>query len=234
MIRRTRLALLAFLLPLALVATACPGGGGDDDDDDDDAATTPANQDACQIVWASADAVQPAVFDFFIVDADKSDFVSGTISYSVNAPSGFLYNEQALPSSSNPDPVPATAAVTTAGTFSLTLGNGTATGGTVVFSDSPGQMFYNLQYSTGTIGALVGTGGTMSFDGVWSDPDPDAQLTNGTGTAAILYLDSSLTLGVYGSYAVCYSAGATAATAQSRADETVRRVLRQISAEQAR
>lgn len=233
MIRRKRLAPLALLAAVSLFATACPGGGGGDDDDDDDAGTTPVQQDACQIVWASADATLPAVFDFFIVDADKSDWVGGTLDYSVNAPSGFLYNEHVLPSASNPNPVPASAAVTTAGTFQLTVGNGTTTGGTVTFDDSPGQMFYALQYSTGTIGGLVGTGGAMTFTGEWSDPDPDAQLTNGSGLAEILYLDSSLQLGVYGSYAVCYSAS-QAATAQSRTEFTLRRVLRQIAEERAR
>lgn len=230
MIRRKRLLQLAPLFVLALSAAACPGGGGGDDDDDDDAATTPVQQDACQIVWTSADAVIPAVFDFFIVDADKSDWVGGTLDYSVNAPSGFLYNEQALPSASNPDPAPASAAVTTAGSFQLTLGNGTTTGAPVTFSDAPGQMFYDLTYSTGIVGALVGTGGAMTFSGEWSDPDPEAQLTTGTGIAEVMYLDSSLQLGTTGSYAVCYSAS-QAATAESRTAYTLRRVLRQIAEE---
>ena len=72
----------------------------------------------------------------------------------------------------------------------------------------------------------------MTFTGEWSDPDPEAQLTNGTGMAAIMYLDSSLELGSSGRYAVCYSA-AQAATAEARTADTLRRVLRQIVEERA-
>lgn len=227
---KKRLPLLALLAALAFSASACPGGSSDDDDaaDDDDVATTPGNTDVCQIVWASADASIPAVFDFFLVDAPTSSWVGGTLDYNVNSPIGVLYNEKALPSESNPDPIAASAAITTAGNFTITLGNGTATAGTVTFSDAPGQMFYDLHPVSGTIGGLVGTGYAMSFDGEWSDPDPDAVLTNGVGTASIAYLDSSLTLGVYGSYAVCYSS-ATAATAAARSAQTLQRVLRQIA-----
>lgn len=223
-----RQAILAVLSLLALSLTACPRGGDDHGgDDDDDVATTPAPFDVCQIVWASADATIPNVYDLFLVDAPKSQWIGGTLDYNVNSPIGVLYNEKALPSSVNPDPIPASAAITTAGSFQLTLGSGTATGGTVQFSDTPGQMFYSLNPYSGDIGGLVGTGYAMSFDGEWSDPDPDAPLTNGEGTASIVYLDSSLTLGVYGSYAVCYSS-ATTATAAERAALTLDRVLRQI------
>jgi len=223
-----RLSLLAALAAVALSATACPGGGGDDDDDDDDdAATTPGITDVCQIVWASPDAAIPAVFDFFLIDAPKSAWIGGTLDYNVNSPIGVLYNEKSLPSKGNPNPIAASAAITTAGNFTITLGNGTATGGTVTFSDAPGQMFYDLHPVSGQITGLVGTGGSATFDGEWSDPDPNATLVNGTGLAYITYLDSSLTLGINDqSYAVCYSS-ATAATVEARSAQTLERVLRQ-------
>ncbi len=214
---RSELRVLLSLAGTAAVAVACAGGNGDDDDTSSPT-PTPVNVDYCQIVWVTQEppiAVGTTTYDIFLVDAPLGAWTTGTKSYGVSAPGTFVgvfYDGRET------DTGPArNAAVTTSGSFGLVLANGTTTDAGVQWSDTSVQQFFALDQAAGTVGAFTGTGGTGSFDGVWSDPDT-LPLTPGSGLVTVVWMGTSLQLGVQGSYARCYD---RPTTFQSRSAATL-------------
>lgn len=203
--RASRSTLLAATTVLAIAtALACSGGGGGGSSESPTPTPTgsPLPADSCQIVWLTPDGTDPFLNDEFIVDAPIASWVTGTQTYSVNSPVGVFYDN--VDSAGNI----ASAAVTTAGSFDLTVGNGTTIGGALTFTDSSVQTFYSLNLGTGVVGAQVTTGGTGTFTGVWSASSPP--YTSGNGNITIAWQGTSLNLGALGKYARCYHAtGAT-------------------------
>lgn len=184
------------------VGAACSGGGDDDDANTPTPSPTAVTPDYCQIAWVNVvpgGDIQDGPFDIYLVDGPLDQWTSGTKNYAVNGLLGVFYNDA---TSASPGTIAyADAAVTTAGQFTLTLANGTTTGATVEHEDDTAQTFFALD--NGQVGAEVGTGGTGDFSGTWSDPDA-TQVTPGSGLIAITWMNTSMQIGVQGSFAKCY------------------------------
>ena len=186
------------------VAAACSGGGGNGTGTSPTptGSPTPQTPDSCQIVWFSPDGTNPLLKDEFVVDAPIADWTSGPLTYTVNSPLGVFFDN--VDTSVTPATAQA-AAETTAGTFTVTLANGTTSGGAISFSDTTNQIFYSLNLTTGVVGAKVASNGTGTFSGVWSDPRPAAPV-GGNGNIVIFWQGSSRNIGGGGMYAQCYHA----------------------------
>lgn len=197
---RATLPLVFVATATAAVAVACSGGGAAGDDTTTTPTPTPSPVDACQIVWVSADA-DSSLRDVFLVDAPLADWTTGANSYAVTSPLGLYYRGK---DPSNPAAFALSAAACTSGAFDLVLGNGTVTSASIAFNDSAPQTFFAFDESNAEIGAFVGTGGTGSFSGLWSNPQSPDPIP-GSGTIEIHYLGTSLVLGGITSYATCYA-----------------------------
>ena len=204
-----RLLLPALLLAALGAALPACSGGGDDDDDDDGGTNTPNPIDptGCQIVWVTRDPPeQTDTIDYYVVDAPVTSWEDGDESYFQGDPSGATNVTGAWVD----DYDLATrewvqAAVATSGQFQLVLGSGAdplAPGVSVAFDDAVDQEYFLLGPAD-ELTTSIGPGGIGSFDGVWSTPgSPDVE--EGTGTIAIAYMSSALTLGMDVAFAQCY------------------------------
>lgn len=197
---RTSALFLAAIVAVA-AAAACSGnsGGGTPT-----AVPTPFTPTNCQVVWLTASSSNAATFQTYVVDMPIANWVSGTKSFApgLGANAGIFYYQL--------DVQQATAkavGLATAGSFSVTVG-GTGAGQATAVTDSDPQSYYDSAHPV--IGAFLATGGTGSFTGQWSDPDPAANPTFGTGTVTVLFQGSSLELGRDASFALCYDANAFA------------------------
>lgn len=183
---RSSLALLAAFAALSGV-TAC---AGDEAGDDDEGGAFVAAR--CAIYWARENADQ--TLDVYVVDQPASDWSDGEGEYDPGpfplgaGPVGwFAYH--------TPDGSLTEAALlarTTSGTFTLTVA-GIEAGDAVTFVDGTAQAMVDARTNLGT----TGTGGTGSFDGVWTDPfaATAADVDWGDGTLHVAFLGSSITLG---------------------------------------
>ena len=196
----SRLLVVTFaILALAPVA-ACSGGGGDDDDDD---SIEPTH---CQILWSDDGANQDR-YDVYVVDMPIGDWITGTKTYTLDVADeivGIYYDEYLF----DVTPEWAARAINTSGTFDVTV-TSTSQGSLVQLTDDGNQTYFDLDDNEETGYPLL-TGGAATFDGVWSDPDPEVVPDPGTGTVALAVVNSSGTvaldspLGDFLRYAVCY------------------------------
>src|SRR4051812_44404728 len=193
---------LLLAVPVAIaIAAGCSGGGAGahGPTPTPTATTTPLEPDSCEIVWISVDASNPDLHDDYIVDAPIEDWTSGTaLPFTVNGPLAIFFDDYDTGTHEAYG-----AAIATAGTYSLTLGNGTTSGGTIAFSDAGGKEFFALDQMTGIVGAKVASNGSGSFTGVWTAPESSTPIA-GSGTVTVAWMDSSLSLGTLGRYARCY------------------------------
>src|SRR5439155_19073090 len=106
----------------------------------------------------------------------------------------------------------------TAGTFLVTLPatSALAIGAPVHLADDTPQHYFLLD-TAGNLGPDQGASGTGHFDGVWSKPD-QIHVTPGTGTIAVLFQGSSLSMGADNSYARCYQVRPSTAMASRHLD----------------
>ena len=198
---RPRVLLLGATIAMALVAAfACTSGGPFGGHNSPTGSPTNPQVDTCKIVWWNTAQANVAHQDLFQIDAPLADWVTGTAGYAVNSPVGLVYLDKDPTTQTS---IAAAAAICTAGSFDLVLGNATATSASIAFFDGAPQPFYALNQTNGTIGAYVGTGGAGTFHGVWSDPAGTAPIP-GTGTVTVVWEGTTLTLGQQGSYAICY------------------------------
>lgn len=198
---RTRTFHRLFLLALGAAAlapfSACSGGGGGGGDDDD-GTIEPTH---CQVLWSSLGQSAPDRYDVYVVDMPIDLWVSGEQTYTLDVSNevvAIFYDEYDFD-----ERVYAGRAITTAGTFTTTVG-GTSAGNPVTLSDPGSQEFFDIN-GNAEVGLLVGSGGVASFDGNWSNPDPEESPDPGTGTVTLTYLGDNLTIGTgFVNYAVCY------------------------------
>jgi len=190
-----RLLLLALGAAALVPFSACSGGGGDDDDDDGTIEPT-----HCQVLWSNLGDSQER-YDIYVVDMPIDLWLTGEQTYTLDVSNevvAIFYDEYDFV-----DRIYAARAITTAGTFSVTVG-GTSAGNPITLTDPGAQEFFDID-GGGEVGSLVGSGGVATFDGNWSDPDPDEQPDPGTGNVAITYMGDNLTIGTsFVNYAICY------------------------------
>lgn len=209
----TRLPMLLLVLAALAAGAAACSGGGDDDDDDDGNTPNPIDPTSCQMVWVTRDPPgQSNTFDYYLVDAPVSSWETGDESYYIGDPSGATNVTGAWVDGY--DLVAREwdqAALATSGLFTLALsssGDPLSPGAAVAFSDATTQDYYLLG-ANDELTSSIGPGGDGSFDGEWSTPgSPD--VVEGSGTIAIAYLGTDLTLGVDVAFAQCYEAAAFA------------------------
>lgn len=189
---------LAALAPLA----ACSGGGGGGGDDDDDT-IDPTH---CQILWSNLGSAADR-YDLYVIDMPIEDWTTGEKIYTLDVSNeivALFYDEYDFV-----DRIYAARAITTAGTFNVTV-NSTSSGQPVQLADAGSQQFFDINGNE-EVGMQVGSGGIASFDGSWSDLDPDVPPDPGTGSVVLTYEGDSLTIGqttgtstAFVNYAVCY------------------------------
>ncbi len=202
MTRRDLVRWQAALWGCALAASIAGCRGGDDDGggDNGDEVTD------CQIFWASTGS-NAGRYDIYILDMPIENWTSGEKGYGLT-PTGkerlaYFFDEYDVDSDEY-----VARAVTTGGTFSVTT-DSTAEGSAVALTDSGGQVFFEMD-GDNVIGAQVGSGGAASFEGVWSDPDPDVLPTPGDGQVILVYHGTSLTIGTHTLFGICYDRSQTA------------------------
>lgn len=199
--KRTRSVSRTLLLAATITAVVagplagCSGGGGDDDDDDGS-----PDLNYCQILWSSA-GENVDRYDVYIVDMPIEDWTTGQKEFqngTNNQRVGLVYDEYSFEEREW-----VSSAVTTGGTFNVTVGS-TSMGGLVQFSDDGLQYYFEVE-GDGDLGVAIASGGQGVFNGVWSDPDPDVAPTGGAGEVSIGYFGGdTVTIGGFINFAVCY------------------------------
>jgi hypothetical protein len=195
--RRISLALsLAGLVAAAVIVGACGGGGGSSNPV---ASPTPFNPTNCQVAWLTAAASQAGAYQVYVIDMPIANWTTGTKAFSPSAGgnSATFYYELDLSTS-----VAKAIGHASSGSFAVTAG-GTTAGDSISVTDSAGVTLFD---ATGLSGAVIASGGTGTFDGVWSDPSPNANPVFGSSSSAIsvVYAGSSLSIGAQGSLGICY------------------------------
>lgn len=160
----------------------------------------------CQIFWSNLGAGQER-YDIYVVDMPIDLWSTGQKTYTLDVGDevvALFYDEYDFANATY-----AARAITTSGTFDVTVG-ATSSGGLVTLDDPGSQQYFELA-SSGNVGLQVGSGGTATFDGNWSNPDPDVPPDPGAGSVSLSYMGSDLTIGVsFVNYAVCYGDAAFA------------------------
>lgn len=224
MMRTSRLMLLGAAIAAIASFSACSGGkaGGDDDDDD---TIVPTH---CQILWSNIGTAADR-YDLYVIDMPIDEWVTGEKNYTLDVSNevvALFYDEYDFV-----DGLYSARAITTAGTFNVTVAS-TSAGQPVTLTDAGSQQFFDIDGNE-EVGMLVGSGGIASFDGNWSDLDPDVAPDPGTGSVVLTYQGNSLTIGqttgtgtAYVNYAVCYDSDSFAPmTSWKRAEVQFRRRL---------
>ena len=190
-----RLLLLALGAATLVPFSACSGTGGGDDDDDGTIEPT-----HCQVLWSNI-GTNAERYDVYVIDMPIDLWLTGTKTYTLDVSNevvAIFYDEYDFVNR-----VYSARAITTAGTFDITTVS-TSAGQPVTLTDPGAQQFFDID-GGGEVGSLVGSGGIASFDGNWSDPDPDAGPDPGTGNVVLTYMGDNLTIGTtYVNYALCY------------------------------
>lgn len=182
---------------VAVSSAACSGGGGDDDDDEP--TPTPVfDADRCHLVWEND--LAGGLKDLYVVDAPVAAWVLGSDHQYSTSSSGFqaaFFGGLDVASGEFE-----TTAIVTTGTFALSL-SGTQAGNGLGFDDLDPQSLFAVD-SAGAPAGFLGTGGTGSFDGLWSDPYSQ-NVSPGNGTLTVLLDGTARVIGVDLSYGVCYT-----------------------------
>ena len=117
-------------------------------------------------------------------------------------------------------------AIATNGSFTVTATQGTAIGEPIIVSDAGGHSYFDLP-SNDVTGTLVGSGGIASFTGIWSDPEENPTPGQVGGRVQITYAGSSMSIGSYTRYALCYHDFGTNFAPVSPADRIARQLRKQ-------
>lgn len=216
----SRLFLLALGVAALAPVTACNGGGGGGDDDDD-GTIEPTH---CQVLWSNLGTSQER-YDVYVIDMPIEEWVTGEKTYTLDVSDeivAIFYDEYDFV-----DRIYASRAITTNGTFSVTVVS-TSSGQPITLNDPGAQQFFDID-GEGNINGLVGSGGIANFDGNWSNPDPDVAPDPGTGSVVLTYEGSTITIGTsFVNYAVCYENDSFAPmSATQRVETQFSRRLRQ-------
>ena len=197
--RRARGLLIA--LAASTVAAACGGksGGGTPT-----ASPTPFTPTNCQLVWLTSSSANNATYNSYVVDMPLAQWTTGAKTFSAVAGGneGTFYYQLDLQQATS-----AAVGLATNGTFNVTA-TGTTKALPVMFADSDPQSYFDA--ANVIVGAQIATNGVGTFDGEWSDPDPAANYTFGSGTVAVLFQGSNLSLGADGAFGFCYDQNAFA------------------------
>jgi len=217
--RTSRAVVVSALLAVAavnLLAACTP-------EDDSDVFETPGPADPtptppdfhCQIVWTSQNEDVPSQVDVFVIDAPESSWVGGT-----NTFGGFVaFYQPGLDVTGNaitavPDEDGAMA-TSSANTFALTLSfNGTSDGADVTLANVTTAGLFVIGTDGSATAEAAGFADAYDFDGAWSSRDADSPVDLGTGTADLILgtgtATSAVTLGDFGTFAVCYDVNGVA------------------------
>jgi hypothetical protein len=191
--------LLVAALGAMTVASACSTGksGGVAT-----ATPTPFVATNCQVVWLTASSSAAGTYNAYLIDMPVANWGSSGVRTFGQQIEGIFYYGLDLQQATAQE-----VGLTTAGTFTVSTSGGTQAGGSIVLSDSQPHSYYDAANPSG---GFLATDGVGSFDGVWSNPAPDANPTYGIGTISILYQGSSLKLGQDASLGLCYDQDAFA------------------------
>lgn len=150
----------------------------------------------CQILWSNL-GTGANRYDVYVVDMPIELWTTGTKTYSLvpgARVTALFYDEYDFANA-----MFAARAITTSGTFEVTTAS-TASGSSIVLNDPGAQTYFDPE-----TGALVGSGGTATFDGNWSSPNPTEPPDPGTGSVTLNYQGADLNIGVsFVNYGVCY------------------------------
>lgn len=202
--KRAWLLLLISVCVTAIFGAACSSkSGGGDGATGSPTATALSN---CEVLWASP-GTNAGHYDIYVVDAPLANWTTGDHSFDLTVgmetAAAFYdeYDDSVVP------PTYLSRAISTNGTYSVVDSGGTDMGQQVTLTDSSGQIFYAINGS-GVVGAMVGSGGTGNFQGVWSDPSmPDNPTPGMSGSQIVIkYMGNSVTVGTTITYALCYDA----------------------------
>ena len=197
---------LAVALGASIIAAACSGSSGSGTPTATPTPFTPTN---CQLVWLTASSGSGATYNSYVVDMPLAQWTSGVKSYSAVAGGneGTFYYGLNLQNATS-----AAVALATNGSFNVTV-SGTAATNPVMFADTDAQSYFDA--ANPVIAGFLATDGTGTFSGEWSNPDPAANYTFGSGTIHILYQGSNLQLGTDATFGFCYDANAFAPLSHS-------------------
>lgn len=183
------------LLPLAAAAGAgisCSGG---------EKVIRPFRPEACALLWYRA---RPqGRFDLYKVELPATEWTTGSHDYDGNVRLGVFYYGLVDGDGDGRFEQYENAAAATSGSFALTVA-GVEAGDAVAFQDGSPQSYL------GVGDALVASGGTGGFDGVWSEPDVDGggeePVWAQGASLTLAYAGSSLTFGsdAYGAFGLCW------------------------------
>ena len=193
----------ALVLPFAAAslgaAAACSGVGGP--------RPRPVEPTDCTLLWYRAR--EGGRFDLYKVEMPAADWAPGTRSYDGVVRLGVFYYGLSDADGDGLFEQHLDAASATSGTFTVG-GSGLDEGDTVTFEDTVAQSYFGLG------DALLATGGTGVFDGVWSP----SEIEEGEGepayaegaTLTLAYAGSSLELGSdsYAAFGYCWADPAVA------------------------
>lgn len=152
---------------------------------------TPNYLTRCQTLWA--DVGLGSTYNFYIIDMPYESWFTGTKTFDAIDNYGFYFVGYDFATGAYQS-----LGLATSGTYSVTA-SGTDTGDSLSIQDPTSQLY--LDYDTP--GAVLGSGGTGSFSGEWSDPY-GSDVVPGTGTITVMHLGTAMTFGNYLSYALCY------------------------------
>lgn len=142
--------------------------------------TPAASSGYCSFVWATDYTSVDGTFDFYEVDISSDAWTNTTAAYDgANAVGYFVVGYDP-----NTGDIVYGAGMSTAGAMTLNV-SGMNMGDAASYNDTGTHTFYDATaYFTGasqTLGDAVATGGSGSFSGNLSDPDPNNPITAGTG-----------------------------------------------------
>lgn len=151
---------------------------------------TPSGSVPCTVAWFSN--APGGTLNVYLLTMPRAEWTTGSQSYDPSAGRhGRYYYRAAATDLSSYEAT----GIAVDGTFDLVVA-GTMPGDSVSFTDSVAQTYFDG--SGRTPGPSIGSGGTGTFDGEWSDGS-----NYGTGTVEIAHAGSNLTIGLLGSYAIC-------------------------------
>lgn len=211
-ISRSSRAAALFVVGVAALAVGAAACGSKSSSGHPTPSPTPFTATNCEIGWFTAQAA-PGKYDAYVVDMPLASWTSGTKTFDGSGTLGTFYRGLDLSSQAYD-----VAAVATAGTFLVSVSNGTAAGESVGFTDPDVQA-----YEQG--GVAVATGGDGSFHGVWSDSGPASNPSYGAGTINMMWQGSSFLLGQDAALAVCYDASAFESASRAPSSALLRGVL---------
>ena len=173
----------------------------------------------CQVVWTSLNDEEPELLDVFVVDAPEETWRAAAGLTTFQEFTAFYQPAVDVPGNTVAMTLDTRGAVVSSSdTFTVTLlFNETDEGADVELSDAT----TNLLLGVGTDGepttAVVGSNTALAFDGVWSSRDPEESVDLGQGQVTLVLGTAATTvmLGDYGAFAICYDRLESASAAGS-------------------